>query len=79
MLTDSHCHLASDRLWPQAGAVIHRALEAGVTRLVAIGTDLRDGPRVLELAAHHANVWATVGIHPCDVMEITAPDMSLAL
>ncbi len=73
-MTDTHCHLASRQFEGDVDAVIARAAEAGVTRLVAIGTDLDDGPKVVALAGRHAGVYAAVGIHPCDVMDVTPPD-----
>ena len=73
-MTDTHCHLASRQFDADGDAVIARAAEAGVSRLVAIGTDLEDGPGVLALAGRHAGVYAAVGIHPCDVMDLSGPD-----
>ncbi len=67
-LIDSHCHLDSDQFDPDREEVIGRALEAGVTRLVAIGTG--NGPPDLEagirLADRHEAFYATIGIHPHD-------------
>lgn len=74
MLTDSHCHLVSRQFANDADAVIARALEAGVQRMVAIGCDLEDSPKCVELAARHDAVHATVGIHPCYVTEIQSDD-----
>jgi len=73
-LTDTHCHLASRQFAADADACVGRAVDAGVTRMVTIGTDLEDGPRCLELAARHSGVFAAVGIHPCSVHEITEAD-----
>jgi len=74
MLTDSHCHLVSRQFEADTDSVIANALEAGVTRMVAIGCDLEDSPKCVELAAKHDSVYATVGIHPCYVAEIVAHD-----
>lgn len=70
MLTDSHCHLASRRFAGEEDAVVARAAAAGVGRLIVPSTDLEDGPRVLELAERHGGVYAAIGIHPCEVMNV---------
>jgi TatD DNase family protein len=68
MLIDSHCHLDSDQFDQDREAVIERALSAGVTKLVAIGTG--NGPPDLEagirLADKYEHFYATVGVHPHD-------------
>jgi TatD DNase family protein len=67
-LVDSHCHLDSERFDADRGAVVERALEAGVATMVAIGTG--DGPPVFDagirLAERFSCVLATVGVHPHD-------------
>lgn len=73
MLTDSHCHLASPRFADDGPeAIITRARDAGVTRIVTLATTLDDLAANLRLAETHSGVRACAGIHPCDVAE--APD-----
>ena len=73
MLTDSHCHLASRRFAEgEAAAVVARAKESGVTRLITLATCLDDLQANLDLAAAHPEVSTCLGIHPCDVHH--APD-----
>jgi len=73
-MIDSHCHLDSDQFDADREAVIARALEAGVTHMVAIGTG--NGPPDLEagirLADRYPFFYATVGIHPHDASKSTA-------
>lgn len=77
MLTDSHCHLASQRFDPtEIPELIARAREAGVTRMVSLVTDLDDLPPNLAIAGLHPEVSACIGIHPCHVHE--APDDAVA-
>jgi TatD DNase family protein len=66
--TDSHCHLQwePDRAPSDPDGDLARALEAGVERVVCVGTDLTTSRAAVELAASHANVFATVGLHPHD-------------
>jgi len=80
MLIDSHCHLDDKQFDPDRDAVIQRALEAGVERMMAIGTG--DGPPDLEaalrLARRHDFIYATVGVHPHDAAKAT-PETFAAL
>ncbi|MBI2919497.1 MAG: TatD family hydrolase [Planctomycetes bacterium] len=66
MLTDSHCHLAYPDFDADRAAVMERALAAGVTRCVVIGTDTASSRRAVELAAADPRLRATAGIHPND-------------
>jgi TatD DNase family protein len=47
-------------------AVLAAARDAGVTRVVTIGTDAAESEAAIALAAAHETVWATVGLHPHD-------------
>lgn len=73
MLTDSHCHLASHKFpSDELPALLSRASDAGVTRLVTLVTSLDDLQANLDIAAAHPQVRCAIGIHPCDVHH--APD-----
>lgn len=73
MLVDSHCHLDGHKFDADRDAVIARAIEAGVTRMLTIGTG--DGPPDLDVAVRLAEkyecIWATVGVHPHDAAKWT--------
>jgi len=69
MLIDTHAHLDYSDFDPDRAEIISRAAEAGVTELISIGTRIESSTRAVELAENFPNVWATVGIHPCDVDE----------
>ena len=79
-LVDSHCHLDDKQFDPDREEVIERALQAGVERMLAIGTG--SGPPDLEaglrLARQHAFIYATVGVHPHDAAK-AAPETFAAL
>jgi TatD DNase family protein len=68
-LTDTHAHLASARFAGEVPGLLARSREAGVGRIVSISCDLDDVEANLALAAAHAGVFATAGIHPCYVHE----------
>ena len=66
MIVDTHCHLDLRQFDADREAVIERAAEAGVTRLVNPAIDLDSCRRILALADRHAGVFAAVGAHPND-------------
>lgn len=69
-MTDSHCHLASHRFTEdELPELIARAKEAGVNRMVTLATEEEDIPRNVAIAEKFSEVYACVGIHPCDVHE----------
>jgi TatD DNase family protein len=60
-VTDSHAHLDA---CAEPDAVVARAREAGVARIVTIGTGVESCRRALELAEAHDGVFAALGIDP---------------
>ena len=70
MLIDTHTHLDFPDFNADRDQVIRRAVEAGVTRMIAIGTNLDTSRAALALADRHPEVYATIGIHPNEVMDV---------
>ena len=60
-MIDTHCHL--DAL-EDADAAVARARDAGVTRVLTVGTTVDGCRRALDLAERHPEVYAILGIHP---------------
>lgn len=56
--------LARDGLERTPETVMAAAIEAGVTRMVCIGTSLADSQLAIEFVAERENMWASIGIHP---------------
>ncbi len=52
--------------------MVERAVSAGVTRLIAIGTDLERSRGAVSLANRFQEVWAGVGHYP---LEVSAPEV----
>jgi TatD DNase family protein len=73
MLIDTHAHLDFPEFAGDLDAVLARATENGVGRIISISTDLASTGRVLALAAQYRQVYATAGIHPNHV-QIDQPD-----
>lgn len=63
-LIDTHMHLHMSQFNPDRTAVLARAAEAGVARMIEIGYDLASSRAALELAEQHPQIYAVVGIQP---------------
>ena len=61
-MTDTHAHL--DACADPAEVVVARAREAGVDRIVAVGSGLDSCRETLAIAHRDPAVWAALGIHP---------------
>lgn len=66
MLIDSHCHLHDREFFKEEDALnmLERAQEAGVKKIICIGTEPEDSLKALDFASQHENVYWTFGIHP---------------
>ena len=66
---DSHCHLDFPDFQGEEAAVVARAVDAGVTRMVTIATRLSSVPTVQAIAEAHAPVFFAAGTHPMHVAD----------
>jgi len=69
---DTHAHLDFPELSADIPGVVARAAEAGVERIITIGTTLEGSRRALEIAEQFPGVFAAVGFHPSHVTEAPA-------
>ena len=69
-LIDAHGHLNADRFADDVGAVIERARQAGVERLLVPGWNVASSERALALAERHPWLDASVGVHPHDAAKV---------
>jgi TatD DNase family protein len=67
MLTDTHCHLDFNKFDEDREAVIQRALDVGVERMMIPGLDYESSLAGIKLAESHPNIFAAVGFHPTDL------------
>ena len=74
LITDSHAHVYDESFEGDRDAAIERAREAGVGRMLLVGTNVATSRRCFELAARHAGVFPTAGIHPHDAEQATDAD-----
>ena len=78
MLVDSHCHLDFADFEPERDAVVQRALDAGIKRMVTISTRVRKFNTIRAIAETYESVYCSVGTHPNNAheeLDITADDL----
>lgn len=64
VLVDSHCHLDFPDFEPERDAVVARAREAGLVRMVTICTKVHQFERIQKIADRYDDVYCSVGTHP---------------
>jgi TatD DNase family protein len=69
-VTDTHAHLDACADPPEQ--VLTRAREAGVGRVISVGSGLGSCRATLELARREDGVWAALGVHPHQAAEADA-------
>jgi TatD DNase family protein len=69
---DTHAHLDYPDFQQDFADVLSRAREAGIARMICIGTSFESSERAIALAENHEEIFAVVGWHPSDAMQ--APD-----
>lgn len=67
MIIDTHAHLNTKQYNDDLLEVISRSNTYGVTKIIIIGMDHYHNQKAVEIANNFDNIYATVGIHPCDV------------
>jgi TatD DNase family protein len=64
LLVDSHCHLNFEPLNAGLEDVLQHARDNGVGHMLCVSVTLETFPEVRALAHNHANLFASVGVHP---------------
>ncbi|MEL7310726.1 MAG: TatD family hydrolase [Pseudomonadota bacterium] len=71
MLTDIGANLAHDSFDEDLDAVLSRASDVGVDRIVVTGSSVDSNDRAHALAGRYANLYCTAGVHPHHASEYT--------
>ena len=79
MLVETHAHLDYPDFANDFDDVLRRADEAGVTRIITIGTSIESSRRAIELAEKYPSIYAVIGVHPTSADTITSDDVTTPL
>jgi TatD DNase family protein len=76
-LIDSHAHIQGREYAGEVDAVVRRARAAGVEKIIVVGGagELSSNEAAVQLAQSHAELYATVGMHPHDAKDVSDGDL----
>lgn len=64
-LVDSHCHINFPQLKERLPDILHNASLNNIGHMLVVSTTWDNFSEILEMAAAHANLSASIGVHPC--------------
>ncbi|WP_420265864.1 TatD family hydrolase [Candidatus Magnetominusculus dajiuhuensis] len=70
-MIDTHCHLEMSPFDGEADAVVQRAHDAGVHKMITIGSSPQSIEEAVALTGRYPSVYAAIGIHPHDARLFT--------
>ncbi len=76
MLVDSHCHLEFPDFKDDFDQTLKRASDALVTKMLTIATSISDFASVIKVAGKSSNIFASIGVHPENVVQEGVVDSS---
>jgi TatD DNase family protein len=76
MLFDTHAHLNAEQFDEDLSEVIERAQEEGVEKIVVVGFDRPTITKAMELVEQYDFMYASVGWHPVDAIDMTDEDLA---
>lgn len=75
MFIDSHCHIDFPDLAAREDEVLANMQAQQVSHALCVSVNIEQWPRVTGMAERHANVFASLGVHP-DYEDVTEPDVA---
>jgi len=76
-IIDTHAHIGDPVFDPDRSEVLDRAAAAGVSKVIAVGENIADARRNLELAAAHPMIHPAAGLYPT-ILDMAAADQMQA-
>ncbi|MDQ0196024.1 TatD family hydrolase [Paenibacillus wynnii] len=74
-LFDTHTHLDAPEFDEDRDEIIARAVKAGVSKMINIGFNRETIPSTMKLAESYDFIYAAVGWHPVDAINMTEHDL----
>lgn len=81
-LIDTHCHIHDPEFFESDAAetALEESIDAGVDKIIGIGTTLKDSKNAIKFAHKHPkHYWASVGTHPHEADKLTDEEIDKQL
>lgn len=75
MIIDTHAHYDDKAFDEDREKVLADLPDQGIRRVINSGSDLEACRRTIELMEQYSFVYGSLGIHPCDTVDLTEEDM----
>lgn len=75
MLIDTHVHLNAEQYNEDLEAVIDRARDNGIEKMVVVGCDRESIERAMEMIDEYDDIYGVIGWHPVDAIDCTDDDL----
>lgn len=69
MLVDTHCHIHEADYSLDISDVLRHAYEAGIEKMICVGTSEQSSIEAIQFVEKHDNVFASIGVHPHDTKD----------
>jgi TatD DNase family protein len=69
MLIDTHCHIHESIFEGDADEALARARDAGVEKVICVGTNEESSRLSLEFSSSREGVYSSIGVHPHDTKD----------
>ncbi len=73
---DTHCHINFSQFHRDMEEVITESSNAGLVKLINVGTDLKASKESINLASRYKDIFASVGIHPHDAKTLNSDTLT---
>lgn len=70
MFIDTHAHLTDSALIEDIESILKKSKEMGVEKIITSGFDISSSIKAINLAEKHDEVFASVGVYPCEVDKV---------
>lgn len=75
MLIDTHAHIQDKAFIEGAKLIIENSRNAGVSKIIAPGSNFKDSLKAVEIADNFDCVWVVCGVHPHDAKNASSEDL----
>ena len=75
MLIDTHVHLNAEQYNEDLEAVIDRARDNSIEKMVVVGCDRESIERTMEMIDEYDDIYGVIGWHPVDAIDCTDDDL----